>query len=163
MSEEILKSFVGKYFIDKYNLDGDVAYTRVLHIYRVNDVKFIEHGNKNNAPTYKMSCTHMSICYDEMKKTGEKRLVEAKISEIEHTPKMDRATGEWMNMFSNMEETDTTTWEKTALEIMSIVSEKAQVYTDLEHYCNNCKNNNTENCRFCCKRGDEKPTFYEQK
>lgn len=150
-SEEMAKEFVGKYFIDKYNLDSELSYTRVTHIYRVNGVKRIEHGST----PFKLLCTSMSICYDEMKKTGEKVLIEAKISEME--------MGGFGNTFSNMDETDTDTWEKTAIELMSIVSTKAYVYTDLEHYCSDCKNYETENCRFCCKRGEEKPTFYEKK
>ena len=149
--EEMAKELVGKYFIDKYNLDSETSYTCVTHIYRVNGVKPNEHGDTQ----FKLLCTSMSICYDEMKKTGEKVLIEAKISEIE--------VGGWGNTFSNMDETDLETWNTTALELMSIVSMKAHVYTDMEHYCADCKNYDTENCRFCCKMGEEIPTFYEKK
>lgn len=156
------KELIGKYFIDKYNLDGETSYTRVTHIYRVNDVKYTDTGNQWKGYPSRILCTEMSICYDEIKKTGEKSLIEAKISEIEVTPK-DITTGTGVTTFNNMQETDTETWEKTAIELMSIVSVKSHVCTDMEHYCSDCRNNGTENCRFCCKRGEEKPTFYEKK
>ena len=155
--EELKKSFVGKYFIDKYNLDSENSYIRVLHIYRVNRVELL-------APyVQKLICTKMSICYEDKKKTSERCIIEAKISDVEVDSRIDPDTSNLNNILTSMVRVGKKVWDDVAKELINVITQNSGLMVNMQQYCDICENNETENCRFCCKKGEEEPTQFKEK
>lgn len=149
--KEFNKSLVGEYFIDKYDLDSEDSYLRVKHIYRVNRVE-----------NDKLICTKISICYSDKKKTSERSVVEAKISDVEVESKVDNKTFEVNNMFLSMVKVGKRVWEEIAKELVDVVVDNTGVKINLQQYCKVCENKDSEECRFCCKEGDKEPTQFKE-
>lgn len=158
--DELAKELVGSYYIDKYNLDSEDSYTRVTYIYRVNA---IEPTFNNGLNTYKLHCTKISICSGENKKTGKKFLIECGISDTEVVSKRTNPDGSPMNAFESIKKTNKETWDSTVKELISTVCDKSGTLITFQQYCDTCLNKDTENCRFCCKEGENEPSYFHQK
>lgn len=154
--EQLNESFVGAYFIDKYNLDDENSYMSVLYIYRVNRIELV------SPYVQKLICTKMSICYEDKKKTNERYIVEAKISDVEVDSRIEPDTLKLNNIFTSIERVEKSVWDDVAKEIINIITKNSGLMIKMQQYCDICENKETENCRFCCKKDESEPTGFKK-
>lgn len=152
MAQEKQKSIsAGDYYVDQFDTDGDISYFRTLQSYRVDSVKTEDGGEE------KIFCTKISICFEEMKKTGEKHLMEAKICEIDF-PMVK-------NPLKRLHKVTRNEWDTVCAGLSSIVN-AAACGCDSEHmfgWCSECSNRDTDNCKVCCMVDLNKPSLYDRK
>lgn len=135
--------FTKRYFVDQYNLDGDESYSDVTQVFRVDEI----------ISDKKIKCTKISIITDCEKKTGEKIIVEAKISD-EYVDSMER--------FNTTKEVDSAAWNSIARVVIDIILKNSGVKLSFSQYCVDCENRGV-NCTFCEMKDYETPTQFKKK
>lgn len=153
MAQEKQKGIsAGDYYVDQFDTDGDVSYFRTLQVYRVDSVKTEDGGEE------KIFCTKISICFEEIKKTGEKHLMEAKICELDFPMRK--------NPLKRLHKVTRNEWDTACSGLTSIVVRLGYGGYDGGHmfgWCSECSNRDTDNCKVCSMVDLNKPSLYDRK
>jgi hypothetical protein len=132
----------GDYFLDKYVLDGETSFLETTFVYRIDSID--ESGEA--------LCTKVFLSFETEKKTSKKNIVKAGVSETKIS-----------NADSCFKQIDKETWDMIVFQVYATIGTVTHVRMTLSQFCQDCINKSQDDCKFCVKENNKKPTNFKEK